>query len=223
MALVDVAPAHLVPLHAVTRPTEPLASERLLPAGPLLSELLPFGGLQRGTTTVVGGPGTRAAGSTTLVLELLASASATGGWCGVVGFPELGLAAARERGIALDRLLLVPFPGDGQREKQVLATLFDALEAVLFVPGRHVSLADARKLTTRARERGSTLLVLDRTGCWGEGPADLRCRVVSSRWEGLGEGHGALTRRVLELELSGRGAAARPRRGIVSLSERETA
>lgn len=222
MALVDVAPAHLASLPARTQPAAPLASERLLPAGPLLSDWLPFGGLQRGTTSVIGAPGVKAAGTTTLALELLASASATGRWCGVVGFPDLGLSAARERGVALDRLLLVPFPGDGVREKQVLATLFDALEAVLFVPDRRVSLADARKLVTRARERGSTLLVLDRHDAWGEGPADLRCRVLSSRWEGLAGGHGGLKRRVLEVEVSGRGAAARPRRGVIALGK-ETA
>jgi hypothetical protein len=46
---------------------------------------------------------------------------------------------------------------------------------------------------------------------WPEG-ADLRITVVSSGWQGLGQGHGFLRTRVVEVVASGRGAASRERR-----------
>ena len=45
-------------------------------------------------------------GATSILLALLAGASAAGSWCAVVGMPSLGLVAAAELGIALDRPLL---------------------------------------------------------------------------------------------------------------------
>src|SRR4051812_7248310 len=68
--------------------------ERMLPVAEPLARLLPAGGLRRGSTVAVpGGPG---AGS--LLLALLAEASAGGAWVGGVGRPGLGLVAAAEAG-----------------------------------------------------------------------------------------------------------------------------
>jgi hypothetical protein len=198
-----------------------LARERVLPATDLLASSLPMGGLQRGTTTIVtpSSPGSaEAPGSTTLALELLAGVSMGGYWCAAVGLANLGILAAAERRVALERLLLVPFPGGAGRWQQVLATLFDGVDAVLFAPPGPVRSSDARKLSARAKDRGSLLIVLDRHGRWSE-PGDLRCRVTSSAWSGLGEGHGLLAGRSVEIEVSGRGAAARPRRTAVSLTQ----
>src|SRR5262245_5859995 len=95
--------------------------ERTLPVLPELRALLPAGGLRRGSTVAVaaGHPvplgavpagGLTSFGATTVLLALLAAASAAGSWCAVVGLPALGLAAAAELGVALDRLALVPEP-----------------------------------------------------------------------------------------------------------------
>ncbi len=208
MSVLPVAPPKRG-LEAVTAGSALLARDHLLPVGEPLSRLLPLGGLPRGSTTLVA-PGRP--GSTSLALELLAGLSAAGHWCAAVGLPDLGLVAASERGIVLGRLLLVPRPGP--RWQQVLATLFDAVPSVLFSPESPVKPSDARKLAARARERASALVVLDRGGHWQE-PTDLRFEVVSSSWSGLGQGHGLLAGRALEVELRGRGAAARPRRGAV--------
>ena len=216
VAVVDVARARPAEWSGAGRLSASLlARDRLLPAGELLGDLLPFGGLQRGTTTVVGP--SPAPGSTTLALELLAGVSAAGHWCAAVGLANLGLVAAAERGIALERLLVVPSPGGPGRWQQMLAALFDGLEAVLFAPAGPVRPSDARTLSARTRERASALVVLDRHGYWSE-PADLRCRVASSAWTGLEEGYGLLSGRSLEIEVSGRGAAARPRRATVELA-----
>ena len=201
MVCVDV-PRSLEALESV-RPVA-LAEERLLPVLPTLSGLLPGGGLRRGSTVAV-------AGGTSLALALLAGPSAAGSWAAVVGVPALGLVAAAEAGVAVDRLGLVPAPGT--EWPAVVAALLDALDVVVVrVPDRAVRAADARRLAARARERGTVVVLAGRpaVAAWPEGP-DLQLTLGDPGWEGLGPGHGHLQRRRVHLEVSGRREAARPR------------
>jgi hypothetical protein len=211
-----VAPGTLPDPHrlAKVRPTG-LVKERLLPVTSALQEILPAGGLQRGSTVVVDARQT--SGATTLALELLAGPSVGGYWCAGGGFSELGVLAAAERGIDLARLVLVPSLGPQDRWMQVVASLFDAVDVVLLTPRAAVRPSDARRLVARSRDRGSVLVVLDHRGNW-PGPSDLRCTVTRSEWSGLSQGHGLLAARRYDLEVSGRGAAARPRRVPMRLS-----
>lgn len=169
---------------------------RLLPVVSGLAALLPEAGLRRGTTVTV-------AGSTSLLLSLLAAPSQDGGWCAVVGFDSLGVLAAAEAGVVLERTVLVPEPGP--RWPTVVAALLDAMDVVAVRPPRPAG-ADGRRLVARARERGSVLVG---AGAW-EG-ADLRLSVEQLCWEGLGRGHGRLRRRRALVRVEGRGAASRPR------------
>lgn len=112
------------------------------------------------------------AGSTSLALSVLSAASAQGSWSAAVGFPSLGLAAAAELGVALERFPLVPSVG---RWAWVVATLLEGVDVVLGrPPAGGVRAADARRLIARARERGSVLVV---AGSWPE-PADVRLAVA---------------------------------------------
>ena len=177
-----------------------LASERLLPVLPALRPLVPGQGLRRGTTVAV----TRSAA---LALALVAGASAAGSWVAAVGLPDLGIVAAAETGIALERLALVPAPG-ARAWPTVVAALLDAVDVVLVRAPAGLPGAQARRLAARARERGAVLVPL---GAWSE-PADLRLAVTSSAWQGLGQGHGRLQARQVEVVATGRGAATRERR-----------
>ncbi|NBH10575.1 hypothetical protein GTY80_45970, partial [Amycolatopsis sp. SID8362] len=67
-------------------------------------------------------------GSTSLLLALLAPATAAGSWAAVVGLPSLGLAAAAEHGADLSRLALVPRPG--AEFPAVVAALLDGVDVV---------------------------------------------------------------------------------------------
>lgn len=195
------APQNLTVLREITRiPARRAgpAGERLVPTVPALAALLPEEGLRRGTTVTV-------TGSASLVLTLLRGPSQAGGWCAVVGFAELGLLAAAESGIALERLALIPAPGP--RWPVVVAALLDAMDVVVVRPPAAPGAAGGR-LMARARERGAVLVAV---GAW-EG-ADLRLVVLERRWEGVGAGHGHLRMGHLLVEVSGRGAARRPRRG----------
>jgi hypothetical protein len=193
------------PLREVARRTRPhtLARDRSLPVLPALTSLLPEGGLRRGSTIAV-------TGSVTLALAVLAGPSASGSWTAIVGLPSLGVEAAAELGVALERLALVPEPGI-ERWPVVVAALLDELDIVLAPPPPRMCAAHARRLTARARERDGVLVVLGSRGL-GVEPVDLQLTVTDGRWRGLGHGHGHLMTRQVEVVARGRRAAARERR-----------
>lgn len=188
---------------------DPLAHDdldRLLPVPAALAGLLPRQALARGTTVAV-------EGSAALLLTLLAEPSRAGAWCAVVGCPTLGLLAAAEAGIALERLILVPEPGP--RWPVVTAALIDALDVVAVRPPTGEKTAGpARRLTSRARERGCVLLPV---GDGWEG-ADLRLAATERSFHGLGQGHGHLRGARLLVRVSGRGAATRARQGWLTVA-----
>ncbi len=180
-----------------------LAGEQVLPVLPVLQCLLPGGVLRRGSTVAV-------VGSTSLALALAAAPSEAGSWCAAVGLPSLGLVAAAELGVSLERLALVGDPGESW--PSVVAALLDALDVVVVRPPGPVRSSHVRRLAARARERGAVLVPV----CSWEG-ADVCLGVTRSEWHGLGAGHGHLRSRRLDVTSRGRGTAARPRQAGVWL------
>ncbi len=180
-----------------------LARDRLLEVIAPLQPLLPEGGLRRGATVVVSAT---SSGATTLAVALLAGVSTAGGWCAVAGLPSLGMAAAAQLGLRLDRLALVPAPGE--QWPVAVAALLDSVDAVVVAPPPHPRPSDARRLAARARERGAVVVAVED---WPE-RADLRLEVVAEAWTGPGAGDGHVRSRRADVVVSGRGAAARPRR-----------
>ncbi|HVV14193.1 MAG TPA: hypothetical protein VHD82_33580 [Amycolatopsis sp.] len=172
------------------------ATGRLLPVRPELRELLPAGGLRRGSTIAV-------RGSTSLLLALLAEATAAGSWAAAVGLPHLGVVAAGEYGVEVSRLALVPKPG--VEFASVTAALLDGMDLVAVTPAGSTP-AVARRLSARARHRGAVLLSL---GPWPGAEVELNC--ARGRWTGLRAGPGRLRERSYEVRIAGRGAAARSR------------
>lgn len=159
-------------------------TRQLVDVHPALAGLLPEGGLRPGAAYQVSGGA--------LLLALLAEPSTAGSWCSVVGIPELGAEAARSAGVALERLALVPSPGD--RWLSVVAALAEVMGVVAVRPAGRVTPTDANRLTARLREHGCVLLVC---GEWPRAEASLS--LGRTRWFGLGEGHGYLNRREAEV------------------------
>lgn len=157
-------PDPLAQLAVRTRP-HALAREALLPVAAPLTELLGTPGLRRGTTVVL--QGGELPGATSLLLALLAGPSAAGAWCGVVGASELGLVAAGEFGVAMERLVLVPEPG--RRVAAVVGALLEGCDVVCLRSPVPLAAPETRRLAARARERKAVLLVA--TG----GTASLAC------------------------------------------------
>ena len=200
----------LAELSRTVRPLT-LARDCTVPALDALVDLLPDGGLARGSVTQVAGPA-----ATSLALALAAGPSAAGWWTAVVGCPDLGLTAAAEAGLALDRLAMVAEPAPGEWAG-VVAALIGGVDVVLVGPTHRVRAPDARRLAARARERGTVLVRLRPSGTGdlrrADGlEADLRLTVVDARWQGLGRGHGHVQARRLTVEVDGRRRANRPRR-----------
>ena len=157
-----------------------IQADRVLPAPPVLAGLLPGGGLLPGSAYSVS-PGL-------LLLALLAEPSREGSWCGVIGLPELGAEAAEQAGLNLDRLALVPRPGE--RWFAITAALTEVLPVVAVRPGNRVRDADAGRLAARLRNSGTVLLV---AGAWPRVEATLS--MSTPHWAGVGAGHGYLTSR----------------------------
>ncbi len=195
-ARIDTIAPHIVPVTT--------AGQQLLPVVPALASLFPRSGLQRGTVVSLAGSG----GALSLAFAVCAAASAEGSWLAVVGTERLGLAAVDELGVHLGRLVLVDAPPVDQWGT-VVATLVDAFDLVLVVTREPIDAGQARRLTAKARERGSVILQVGRWA-WPDAP-DVRLDVIECRWDGLGEGHGTLTSRQVTVTAVNR-RDARPRR-----------
>jgi hypothetical protein len=199
-------PTDLAGLAERVRPVT-LTREQRLPVLPALDELVPGGGLRRGSTVAVA-EADGVGGATSLALALVAAASRAGSWVAAVGLPSLGLVAAEELGVALEHLVLVAAP-ERDAWGGVAAALVDGFDCLVVPAGRAVRPGDARRLVARARERGAVLVQLG--GGWPE-RADLELTITRARWEGIEAGHGHLRARKVRVEGGGRGEAARPRR-----------
>jgi hypothetical protein len=174
-----------------------LSGGGVLPVLPALRGLLPGGGLQRGSVVAVGR-------WSMLCLALAAGASAAGSWCAAAGLPQLGVAAAADAGLDPGRLLLIGEPGASW--PQVVASLLDGCELVLLSPPDRPSASVRRKLEAAIRRYGGVLVV---AGDWDG--AQTRLLVARQEWTGMGDGHGRLRARRVQVVADGRGAWARPR------------
>jgi hypothetical protein len=179
---------------------------RLVPTHPALAPLLPGGGLKQGAAYSV-------ERSATLLMALLAGPSQAGAWCGVVGVPEFGVEAAQGFGIDLERLVLVPHPGE--EWLTVTAAIADVLGVVVTRPPKRASDAAVSRLTARLRQRGATLIVL---GSWPQSEAMLS--ISESEWSGIGSGHGHLSARQVTVTVTSR-VSGRPRSARLWLPDAE--
>ena len=169
---------------------------RDIPTHPAIAGLLPGGSLKQGAAYSVDA-------SVTLLMVLLAGPSAAGSWCGVVGIPEFGIEAASRYGIDLERLVLVPDPGE--QWLTVTAAVADVMGVVVTRPPKRATDATVSRLAARLRQRGVTLIVL---GPWPQTEAMLS--LSDNRWSGIGDGHGFLAARQATVTVTSR-IGGRPR------------
>lgn len=174
-----------------------------LPVPDALESILPYGGLRLGTTVGITG-----IGATSLGLALVSRASCEF-WTAAVGLPHLSLAAAAELAVDLDRLVVVPDPGE--QWVHTLAAVVDAFDVVLAYPAR---VSRPHRLSARVREHNAVLVSI---GGWPE--SDLTIHGTSARWRGIGNGYGHLRTRTLDVTVTGRGSASRSVRSTLLLPD----
>ncbi|HEX4102030.1 MAG TPA: hypothetical protein VHY21_16065 [Pseudonocardiaceae bacterium] len=191
-----VAPASTMPASALRERLDAPGGRPPFPVVEPLARLLP-GGLRPGSVVAVHG-------SMALLLALLAAATARGAWAAVIGAGDLGVLAAAEAGVVVQRLALIPRPGPDPAP--VAAALLDGVALVALAGTDRISPGARRSLAARAWQRGSVLLLLGR---WPGADVELDCRVEA--WYGTEAGYGRLRSREVVVRAVGRGAAARPR------------
>jgi hypothetical protein len=139
---------------------------------------------------------------TSLTLGLVVETLGQDRWGAVVSWPELGAESAFELGVPLDHLALVPAPGP--KWLDVVGALIDSLDLVVLRPTGRISASTARRIATRARERGCVVMVsLLGTQQWPES-FDARFAATDARWVGLHRGSGTVGQRQLDIEVDGR-------------------
>jgi hypothetical protein len=199
LAVDQAVPDRLVALAERMAPLA-LARERTLPVAAAFGELFVERGLVRGRSFACSGPA-----ATSLALALAAPAVASGSWLATIDVPTIGLDAASEFGVALERVVAV-CTGDqpdqqAVRWPDVVAAAADGFDLLITRIPVGVSPSAVRKVATRVRQRDVVMLVL------GD-PGALSCDGVldagTVEWAGLGDGHGYLERRQLVVEASGR-------------------
>jgi len=173
------------------------AAQRVFPVSQALTALFPDGGLRKGVVY-------QCDPSASVVWALLAEATSQGVWCALVGLPDMGVAAAEGMGVTLDRLVLVPHPGD--QWLSVVGALSDVVGIIVVGPLPIPSQRMIETLLGRLRDRETTLVV---NSAWPRTEANIS--VTSHQWEGLGSGHGTLQRHHISVTLTSRNNQA-PRR-----------
>ena len=117
-----------------------------MPVGEEFVGLFGEGGLVRGRTVACQGPA-----ATSTALALVAAGDRCRGWMAVVDLPTIGLDAASELGVPLERIVAVGTGGDPARWLDVVAAAADGFDVLLVrVPGG-LAAAAVRKLAVRLR------------------------------------------------------------------------
>jgi len=191
-----------------------LSTERTLPVAPPLVPLLPDGALVRGRVVACQG-----VAAPSLALALVAEAMVAGAWLAVVDVPWLGIEAAAELGIPLERMVRVDLGGDMAARRntadgwaELVVAVLDGFDIVVTrVPRGGV--ARIRRVQQRVQAAGAVMVVV---GDAADISADVTMAAVAVGWDGVGAGDGHLRTRQVAVTATGR-RVPRPRRAELLL------
>ena len=174
----------------------PPVGDRCLPVDEVFAPLLPDAGLQRGR--VVGCSGVAA---WSLALGLISRAVSTGSWVAFVATPMVGLEAASELGVALERVVLVDVDGGSSMWAERVAAAADGFELIVTSPPVGAERV-ARRVRQRLQARGVVLLAV--SSSTPSLACDVELASTSVAWAGIGQGSGYLMARRVNVAVSGR-------------------
>jgi hypothetical protein len=192
-----------------------LAHERTLPVAEAFTGLFAEGGLVRGRILTCTG-----LAATSLALALVAPVVEAGSWLAIVDLPTIGLDAASEFGLPLERVVAVN--GDqsdvdtddrwAQRWPDVMAAAIDGFDVILARVPADVHPSAMRKVATRVQRRGAVVVLL---GDPGPATCDGVLHTEPIGWIGVGDGHGHLQQRSIVVQASGRRMPGQCRREMM--------
>ncbi|MGU3292138.1 hypothetical protein [Williamsia sp. M5A3_1d] len=173
--------------------------KELLPIPAPLAQIMPGGGLARGSVVAVDG-------ARSVLVAIIAEITASGGYVAVIGLPHLSLHAVQEMGGDLSHVAVVAGQDNPVFDPvEVAAVLLDGLDLVVVgLGGVSVPPSRARAVMARARAKGSTLMVTD--GRWSGVQATLTAQVADYRHLPFrASGHGRISGLSLSVQARGRG------------------
>jgi len=192
--------ASLGGLPAVTSLAEAIPfHERAITVEPALSSLFPDAGLRRGHVVACRGPAARS-----LALALVARPAADGAWVAVVGLPDLGVEAAVEHGLPVERIVSIEARSTSEWADRMVAAA-DGIDLLLTTPPPDADRV-MRQLRRRIQAKGSVVVLVPS----GRGPvapvvgADVDLVTTGASWVGIGDGHGRLMARRVTIRAGGR-------------------
>ncbi len=202
--------------------TKPQVVERLAVADDV-RELLPDSGLVRGRIVRCSGDA-----GLSLALSLCSLATQQGSWLGVVGVDHLGLLAAVEHGVALERTVLVHPPKTSREWSITVAAAIEGLDLLIVAVPERLSVNDARRVQTRLQSRRAVMIIVENTvlsqtrsmSSSNEAQqflADVVLDTKTKSWSGVDRGAGYLQHRDVRIRVSGR-RVARERNYLVTRS-----
>lgn len=171
---------------------------RTIPVPLPLAELLSRGALARGTALSLTGAGS-------ILVGVVAAASAAGHHVAIIGQPKLGLLAVHEQGGDLAKIALVD-PGDPDAALDAASVCLDGVDVVVTtLGGRDIPSTRARALLARCRSHASILICTD-----GRMPGlDLTVESRTVAIGGIEQGRGRLRTITAETTVYGRGTPLR--------------
>jgi len=178
---------------------EPLPT---LPVSPDLRAMFPEGGLVRGRTVLCGGDAAVA-----LALRIVSQPTQAGSWLGVVGVHNIGVQAASEQGVALQRVVFVQ-PATSRAEwVSTVAAAADGFDVLMLEVPHGITVADARRVQTRIQSRRNALVLIGATqklALQSVFQADVVIDTTTTQWNGIERGAGHVQSREVCVTVSGR-------------------
>ncbi|NBR92935.1 MAG: hypothetical protein EBT46_05540 [Actinobacteria bacterium] len=152
-------------------------------------------------------------------LALSAAATRAGSWLAVVGVPNLGVAAAIEAGVAVERIVLAQPPRASREWVATVAALVEGFEVLIVAPPASLSASDARRLQTRVMARQAVLIVVVMPTSTGETSvftSDIDVHADTVAWSGIERGAAHITQRTVQVRVNGRRCSS-PREQTITL------
>lgn len=199
--------AHAV-ARGIVRPARDIEPETL-DVSDHLRTMLPDRGLVRGRIVSCSGDA-----AMSLALHVVSQATQNGSWLAAVGVDHLGLVAAHEQRVALERLVVVN-PGVGvDAWVSAVGIAIEGFGVVLLSVPQRLAARDATRIMNRIQARRVVAVCVDPPGRLGSGRGlvpDIELRTTTIAWHGIDEGAGHVRSREMVVEVSGR-RATRPSR-----------